>query len=58
MDVIVAMKLIEKYAECPYCGNPCVSNGEGTLVIDDDTFKRTCKCGWSVIIPLSDVVEG
>ncbi len=57
MNALAAMELIKKYAECPYCGNPCVSNGEGTIAIDDDNFKRTCKCGWSVKIYLSDVVE-
>jgi hypothetical protein len=25
-----------------------IGNGEGTLVVTEDTFKRTCKCGWSI----------
>lgn len=43
-----SVQLIRKYAECPKCGNDKVGNGEGTLIIEDDTFTRTCKCGWSI----------
>jgi transcription elongation factor Elf1 len=42
------IKLMEKYTVCPECGNEAIGNGEGTLEVTDDTFKRTCKCGWSI----------
>jgi hypothetical protein len=58
MNALIAMNLIQKYAKCPYCGKRCVGNGEGTIVIDDDKFERTCKCGWSIKIPVSNFAEG
>nr|WP_309145155.1 DUF3797 domain-containing protein [Brevibacillus sp. HB2.2] len=43
-----AVQLMKKYSKCAECGSEVVGNGEGTLDINDDTFKRTCKCGWSI----------
>jgi hypothetical protein len=37
-----------KYAICPECGNDKIGGGAGALIIEDNTFKRTCSCGWSV----------
>lgn len=48
MNAIKAAELIKKYAECQECGNKNVNNGEGSLLVTDDAFKRECKCGWSV----------
>jgi DNA-directed RNA polymerase subunit RPC12/RpoP len=45
-----AFELCEKYARCHECGSDLLGNGEGTLKITDDTFIRTCKCGWKVEI--------
>lgn len=50
MNAIKAAGLIKKYAECQECGNANVNNGEGSLLITDDVFKRECKCGWSIEI--------
>lgn len=54
MNAVKSVKLIRKYANCPNCGSDKIGNGEGTLEIDDDTFKRTCKCGWSVEVDEND----
>jgi hypothetical protein len=43
-----SLKLMEKYYKCDNCGSEVVGNGEGSLEVTDDTFKRICKCGWSV----------
>ena len=48
MNALKAVELMRKYNKCPECGNEYVGNGEGTLEIEEDLFKRTCKCGWSI----------
>ncbi|ACM16014.1 TPA: DUF3797 domain-containing protein [Bacillus cereus] len=48
MDAWKSVQLLRKYAACQECGNENVGNGEGTVEIQDDTFKRTCKCGWEI----------
>lgn len=48
MDFRKALELLQKYNECPKCGNDEIGNGEGTLEVDEDKFVRTCKCGWKV----------
>lgn len=50
MNPFKAIELMRKYNECPQCGNDKLGNGEGTLNIDGDDFKRTCKCGWEIEI--------
>jgi hypothetical protein len=48
MNLRKSVELMGKYAVCPECGNDKIGGGAGTLVIEDNTFERTCKCGWSV----------
>ncbi|MBY0052304.1 DUF3797 domain-containing protein [Brevibacillus agri] len=48
MNARRAMQLMEQYQECPDCGNQYVGSGEGNVEVSDDTFKRTCKCGWAI----------
>ncbi|WP_241752246.1 DUF3797 domain-containing protein [Bacillus thuringiensis] len=36
--------------DCPNCGNQFVGNGEGTLEVDDNIVKRTCKCGFNLVL--------
>ena len=50
MNVVESCKLIEKYAKCPQCGCDVVGNGKGTLDIEKGYLKRTCSCGWSVVV--------
>ncbi len=58
MNVREACELIKKYAKCPKCGCEVVGNGKGTLEVDKSIFKRTCHCGWSVIIDKMKGGEG
>ncbi|KAA1180676.1 DUF3797 domain-containing protein [Paenibacillus sp. B2(2019)] len=48
MNLNLSMILMKKYVACLECGNENLGNGEGTLQIEGDTFRRTCKCGWKV----------
>lgn len=48
MEVGRALELINKHVKCPDCRNGFIGNELGGLFIDDDIFKRWCKCGWSV----------
>lgn len=50
MNMKRVLELLEKYETCPECGNTKIGNGEGALVIDINTFKKTCKCGFEVFI--------
>ena len=45
-----AAELIELYETCPNCGNRMVGCGEGSIEITENIFKRTCKCGFSIVI--------
>lgn len=48
MNFSDSLKYTDEYSKCPECGSDSVGNGEGTLEITDNIFKRTCKCGWSI----------
>lgn len=48
MNVCDYLQIAEKYIHCPKCGSDKIGNGEGTLNVDDDTYRRTCKCGFQV----------
>ncbi|MES1045316.1 DUF3797 domain-containing protein [Heyndrickxia oleronia] len=50
MDGWKSVQLIRKYANCEKCGSELIGNGEGSLEINDDTFYRSCKCGWEIKI--------
>lgn len=45
MDYLRVAPLIN---DCPNCGNEFVGNGQGTLEVDDNLVKRTCKCGFNL----------
>lgn len=52
MHINDSMELIKKYNACPECGNDRIG-GEpswGALIIEDEMFTRSCKCGWSVTV--------
>lgn len=57
MNIIPARKLTEQYAVCPECGNDRIGNGEGALVVDEDTFTRSCKCGWKITVDVEEPSE-
>lgn len=48
MNALKTLELIKKYSDCPLCGNDKVGNGAGKLIVEDDRFYRSCKCGWEV----------
>lgn len=48
MNIHDSLLLMKKYAKCQNCGNELVGDGEGTLEINGNIFKRSCKCGWSI----------
>ena len=50
MDMQLSIKLLNKYSDCPVCGNDKLGNSCGKLDIDDDIFFRSCKCGYSIKI--------
>lgn len=52
MNVIKALELMKQYEKCPQCGNELIGNGEGALIVDENTFVRNCKCGFSVKVEL------
>jgi iron(III) transport system ATP-binding protein len=56
VNMIKSLKLMKKYSNCPDCGNNLLGKGEGSLVIEDETFTRTCKCGFSVTTDEEGVV--
>ena len=54
MNAMKSMELLRKYANCPECGSQVLGNGKGTVNITDDTFTRTCKCGWKIRIEVPE----
>lgn len=46
--MIKSLHLMEKYGTCLQCGNNSIGNGSGKLIVEDTTFYRECKCGWSI----------
>ncbi|WP_003377933.1 DUF3797 domain-containing protein [Clostridium botulinum] len=50
IEAFKVVSLIRKYEKCPCCGNDKVGNGEGKLIVEEDTFKRSCKCGFEIIV--------
>ena len=48
MNMLKTLELIKKYHVCPLCGNDKVGNGSGKLIVEDDRFYRSCKCGWEI----------
>ncbi|WP_084146722.1 DUF3797 domain-containing protein [Paenibacillus wynnii] len=49
-----AVELSERYANCAECGNENVGNGQGTVRIEGNMFRRTCKCGWKVEVTVEE----
>lgn len=55
MEVSKVLILLEKYAVCPSCGNACLGGTQGTLVIGNGRFIRTCKCGFKTEVETSSM---
>ena len=41
---------MEKYANCPNCGNEYIGNGQGGLQLEEDFLRRWCKCGYDITV--------
>lgn len=52
MNLRRATELTKKYALCQQCGSDRVGGtpSEGALIIEDEVFTRSCKCGWSITV--------
>ena len=50
MNAFKLLKIIPLYENCPDCGNNKIGNGEGKLLVEDDTFTRECKCGFKITV--------
>ncbi|AEF56922.1 DUF3797 domain-containing protein [Clostridioides difficile] len=44
------LKLSAMYCFCPKCGSDELGEGEGSLIVDEYTFHRKCKCGFDIIV--------
>lgn len=52
MLLIKVQELLKQYQDCPECGNDKIGAGSGALIVDDNRFERSCRCGWRVVIEL------
>ncbi|CEK40372.1 DUF3797 domain-containing protein [Clostridium phage phiCD146] len=50
MKMINVFKLLSMYCFCPECGSDELGEGEGSLIVDEYTFHRKCKCGFDMIV--------
>lgn len=57
MNITLACELMMKYNSCPKCGNEYIGDEEGTLLVEDDTFARSCKCGFEITITSEEAKE-
>lgn len=48
MNAMEYLRIAPLFNDCPNCGNDKVGGGEGGLNVDDNTFKRSCKCGFVI----------
>jgi ribosomal protein L24E len=48
MNLMKSLQLMQQYSNCQKCGNGNVGNGEGKLIVENDYFFRSCKCGWKI----------
>lgn len=43
-------KVMNKYIECPICGHDKLGKNNGALIVEDNTFERSCRCGFRIVI--------
>lgn len=48
MNVLKVMPLLKKYEKCPICGSSTIGNGQGGIIIENNNYTRTCKCGFFI----------
>ena len=54
MKATLSLALCQVYERCPECKSTLIGYGEGTLMVDDTTFTRTCRCGFKVDITVKE----
>lgn len=47
MNVVNYLRIAPFINDCPSCSNQMLGNGEGTLNVNNNIIKRTCKCGFN-----------
>lgn len=57
MNALDFLKVSKLLNDCPNCSNHLIGNGQGTLEVEDDLIKRTCKCGFQVELNIRDGVN-
>lgn len=52
MNIRESSELMKKYGRCPECGSDEIGGvpSQGALIIEDEVFTRSCKCGWKVVV--------
>ena len=50
MEAGLLMKIMNKYINCPVCGYDKLGEGNGALIVDDNRFERSCRCGFRIVI--------
>lgn len=50
MNIFKSIVLMEKYANCPKCRNDKIGNGQGGIIVEENTLRRFCKCGFDITI--------
>lgn len=48
MNAFKLMDIMKKYEQCPKCGSNTIGKGQGGVIVDDNTFTRSCKCGFKM----------
>ncbi len=41
MNAFRLLEIMPKYEKCPNCGSTTIGNGQGGIIVEDDTFTRT-----------------
>ncbi|MEG2289932.1 MAG: DUF3797 domain-containing protein [Clostridium sp.] len=50
MNAFKLLEIMPKYENCLECGSDIIGDGEGGIIVEDDTFTRTCKCGFKITV--------
>ncbi|MGV2886012.1 DUF3797 domain-containing protein [Paenibacillus taichungensis] len=50
MDSYEFSALAKKYNVCPNCGSDKIDGQQGAMILKDEVFTRSCRCGWEVVV--------
>lgn len=42
--------IMSRYVKCPICGHDKLGQGHGKLIVQDNIFDRSCRCGFRIVI--------